>query len=142
MVAQEHTGEYKEYISFSKSIDNEKFGAVAVFYAHSGTIKRKWLTKDGEKEADISPLLMAEFGSGHMASDAAGLPNAEIAKSLGMGQGTFPDQTHAFEPEWYWMDLDEQWHSSSGETPTMPMFNAAIAIENEVFAIAKEVFGS
>lgn len=144
LFAENNSGEYGHYITFGKKVDDTRYGAVALMYGTSGTITRQWLLSDGSiAQADISPILMAEFGSGHFASDAANLPNAKIANELGMGQGTFPGQTHAFDPEgWYWMDLSGEWHTSMGEHATMPMFKAAMEMETQIFQIAREVFGT
>lgn len=142
LVGTANTGEYGDLITFSKTVDPTKYGAIAIMFATSGTIKRQWLSHGDVKEADVSPLLMAEFGSGWKASDSASLPNVATATALGMGQGTFPGQTHAFDkPGWSWMDLDGKWHSSSGEEPTMPMFRAAMSMEADLIDTAREVFG-
>lgn len=133
-------GEYGSYITFSRNVEQTKDGISGVMYATSGTIRRRWQTNSGIKEADISPLLMAEFGSGNEAVDAIGAPTAQKALELGMGQGTFPDQTHAFEPYWSWKDLDGVWHESSGEMPTMPLFRAYLSMEADLIRIAQEVF--
>ena len=142
-VAQLYTGEYGNLITFSKEIEATRNGATGIMLATSGTITRQWMTQGRIKSADIIPLLMVEFGSGWKASDASGKPNAGTAKALGYGQGTFPGQTHAFDPGgWYWQDLDGEWHSSEGEEPEMPVFHASMAMEMELFDIAQEVFGS
>ena len=142
-VASMNTGDYTNYIEFSKEVNPEKYGATAIMKASSENIVRRWLTKEGVMEAEVSPILMAEFGSGNYASNAgSGQPNASLAMQLGMGQGTFPGQTHAFDEEWHWLDLSGEWHSSSGEIPTMPVFKAFLEMENDVKMVAKEVFNS
>jgi hypothetical protein len=86
---------------------------------------------------------MAEFGSGWEASDASGQPNAEAARRLGMGQGSFPGQTHAFDKDgWWYKDLDGEWHNTTGITPSMPMWNALIAMENDIVNVARQVYQS
>lgn len=142
-VAVANSGEYSGLITFSTEVESGPKGATGLMLATSGTIKRRWLSNGQIREADVSPLLMAEFGSGWKASDASAKPNALKAIELGMGQGTFPNQTHAFdEGGWYWQDLDGEWQHSEGEEPTMPMFKAALAMEQSIFDVAKEVFGT
>lgn len=134
--AAQNTGSYGKYITFSVETTPEQNGVKAVMVAtNTGIIRSEWRTKDGVKSADVSPLLMAEFGSGLKA-------NNPKAGELGMGTGTFPGQTHAEDPEgWWWMDLDGKWHHSSGVAPTMPMFKAAQEMERNLMKIAREVFG-
>ena len=150
-VASQNTGQYGNVITFSKDVMDTKTGAIGKVVGESGSLWKIWRLSDGtSRAAEITPILMAEFGSGSRASDAAGLPNAQIAKQLGMGQGTFfpsgkyspsaPDRNHAFDGEWYWMDFDGVWHSSSGEQPTMPMFKAVMEMRAQIKKIAKDVF--
>lgn len=125
--------EYGKFISFTKTFVSSPYGCQAIMLAtNTGIIVSEWKTKDGVKTADVSPLLMAEFGSG---------PQAQNPKNvIGVGRGTFPEQTHAFESGWYYMDLQDQWHYSTGVTPSMPMFNAIVEMESQIVLIAKEVF--
>ena len=141
-VAVRNSGQYGQYITYSKDIKDSNTGAIAVMDGKSGELIRMWIGEDGlVTSAAVMPILMAEFGSGHRASDAAGLPNAQTAKQVGAGQGTFPGQTHAFDPDgWYWMDLQGEWHHSKGEEPTMPMFKAVLGMKVQIKRIAKEVF--
>ena len=93
-----------------------------------------WVTKNGLQQAEISPLLMAEFGSGWNSQNPLGI--------AGVGQGTYPGQTHALDkPGWNWQDADGKWHFSEGVTPQMPMYSACIEMENNFKRIAREVFG-
>ena len=153
-VARVHVGGYGQYITFGKEIEPQKYGARCIMYGTSGTITRRWMLKDNSvREADISPLLMAEFGSGQLSSSAAGSGNSDIAKNLGMVRGSFwndgtyrpdkPARKHAFDPNgWNWLGLDGEWHNSIGEQPTMPMFNALVEMETQIIKTAKEVFAS
>ena len=106
---------------------------------NTGIIKSQWLQKDGSvSEADVSPILMAEFGSGLRANNAKG-------KQMDppMGTGTFPDQTHAEDPNgWWYKDLNEVWHHSYGVTPTMPVWKAYMEMYDLIESTAKEVFGT
>ena len=140
-VAVRNRGEYDQYITFEKEIKDSNVGAIAVMSGKSGELIRMWIGDDGlVTSAAVMPILMAEFGSGWKASDAAGLPNTDKAKLVGAGQGTFPGQTHAFDKEgWYWKDLQGKWHHSTGEEPTMPMFKAALGMKVQIKRIAREV---
>ena len=133
--SKNNVGNFGRYITFSKELEPNKYGCKAIVLAtQTGTIVSKWQTKDGIKSADVSPLLMAEFGYGHRAENPMNVP--------GVGQGTFPDQTHAFDEDgWYWRDLDGELHHSKGVTPSMPMYKAFVEMELSAIRIAREVFG-
>jgi hypothetical protein len=141
-VAEQNLGEYGPYITFTLDVNQDKYGAKAVMSGVSQSVFRFWLGADGmTRAAEINPLLMAEFGSGWEASDAAGKPNASRAVAQGMGQGTFPGQIHAKDPDgWWYKDLQGEWHHTYGEEPTMPMFMALLEMVSRVNEIAEEVF--
>ncbi len=134
-VAKSNTGNFGHYIVFSMRIEPNNDSCTAIIVAtETGQITSQWQTSDGIKSVDVSPLLMAEFGSGWKAQ-----PHFGDARG---GQGTFPDQTHAFDREgWYWRDLDGELHHSYGITPTMPMYKAYSYMEQNIISKAKEVFG-
>lgn len=134
-VAKNNVGNFGKYITFTKELEQNQNGCKAIMLAtNTGIIHSEWQTKDGVKSADVSPLLMVEFGSGLRAKNPMNVPN--------VGTGTFPGQTHATDPSgWWWMDLDGEWHHSYGFTPTMPMHEADMAIIRDVVKIAREVFG-
>ena len=121
-------GVYGRYLRFYRETSgNPSLGYRTVLIAtQTGLIHREWLTKDGTKEVDVSPLLMAEFGSGQYA--VAG------------HRGTFPEQTHAFDDTWYWQDLDHVWHASHGTVPSRPVYHAWLEMANAISITAKEVF--
>lgn len=138
LVGEDNLGEYGKYITFTVKTNAERYGAKAVMAAtNTGIIKSQWLQKDGSvSEADVSPVLMAEFGAGLKANNLR-------AAEFNMGTGTFPDQTHAEDPEgWWYQDLEEQWHHSYGVTPTMPVGRAFTEILDQISTVAKEVFGA
>ena len=89
-----------------------------------------------KKTAVLSPILLAEFGS---ASYAEVLFDVE-----GVGQGTFPGQTHAFEDSWWYKEWDEngkgEWKRGFGVTPTHPMYHAEMKMYEQVYNIARKVF--
>ena len=134
-VGKQNVGGFGKYITFSMKTDPYKDGCKAIMLAsENGKIISSWQTKDGIKTAEISPLLMAEFGSGWGAENPM--------KVEGFGQGTFPNQTHAFDAEgWYWIDLEGNLNHSYGITAKMPMHKARNTIIEKVTTIAKEVFG-
>lgn len=85
----------------------------------------------------VNMLLLVEFGAG-IRYNHTGNPKAP---EFGMGVGTFPDQKWAFnEDGWWYLGDDDEWHHSYGVKATMPMYNASVAIRQQVAAIAKEVF--
>lgn len=128
--------EMAQYVTFSTSLEPTRHGAKAVMIATSGIIKSEWRTADGTKSSDVSPMLMVEFGSGLRA-------NNEHGGKHGMGQGTFPGQTHAFDQEgWWYQSLDGEWHHSYGISPAMPMYHASMEMRENIMRIANEVFES
>lgn len=133
-VGRSNVGGFGKYITFLIKTEPEKDGCTALLLAtETGKIISKWQTEDGLKTATVSPLLMAEFGSGWGAENPMKIP--------GVGQGTFPDQTHAFDKEgWYWMDENDEWHYSRGITAKMPMYKASQEIQTIAKRKAKEVF--
>lgn len=137
LVGEQNLGEYEKFIMFSVETNPQRYGAKTILYAtNTGIIKSQWMTKDGIKEADVSPILMAEFGSGLRANNAH-------ASKFGMGTGTFPGQTHAEDPEgWWYQTLDGVWHHSKGVTPSMPMYKAQMEIYDQIASVALEVFGT
>ena len=66
MVAEQNTGKFGSYIAFKAEVDPEKYGCKAVMVAtNTGLIKSEWrINSFGDtRTADVSPILMAEFGS-------------------------------------------------------------------------------
>lgn len=130
--AKLNCGDYGNVITFSKQLTVDAgYGANGKLIAVGTPISR---LRGGEViEAD--PLLLAEFGSGW---------NAKVLDKVeGVGQGTFPGQTHAFDPRgWWYVDEDGESHHSYGEAPTFPMHSASIAMILEINRVAKEVFGN
>ena len=138
--AERNTGEYAGFITFKRKISPEENGCDGVLIATDGQkLIREWRTKDGVRSVEVSPILMAEFGSGWLASV---LSSGDYrSNELGVGQGTFPGQTHAFDSGgWWWTDLNGEKHHSYGEAPTYPMQAAMFAMLFEIDAIGKRVF--
>ena len=144
IAAKANSGKYAGKILFTKEFPETKTGLLIAIDGEK--IISEWI-RDGEiATAEVSPLLMAEFGSGWFAEVL--FPNVEGL----VGQGTFPGQTHAFdEGGWYWRDFDQEEYDatgniktkvnwSKGEQPTHPMHNASVAMLSEIDKLAKEVF--
>lgn len=85
-------------------------------------------------------ILFFEFGSGIKYNSGNKHPKES---EFGYGVGTYPDQTHAFDPNgWWYLGEDGEYHHSYGVKATMPMYKAGMEIRNQVRKIAKEVFRS
>lgn len=91
-----------------------------------------------EKGRVFYPHLAWEFGAGIYYNNGNHNPKAG---ELGFGVGTFPNQTHAFDQEWWYKGDDGQLHLSKGTEATMPMYTAAIEMYDQVQRIAREIFG-
>lgn len=135
-----NSGAYKGMIVFQKEIRDAEDGVEGVLVATDGQkIIREWKYKGGIKQAEVSPLLMASFGSGWLAHVMS--TGDYRSNEMGVGQGTFPGQTHAFDKDgWWWETPDGEKHHSIGEAPTYPVHSALFTMMFEVDRIAKEVF--
>lgn len=135
-VAEQNTGGYGKYIKFSKNVKG-RYSVVGFLIAEdSSKIIAEWDYKGDKKTAELSPLLLSEFGSATM---------AEVLFDIaGVGQGTFPGQTHAFESRWWYKEWTEdgtgEWKLGHGVQPTHPMHEADMAMLQKVEEIAREVF--
>lgn len=142
-VARGNSKEYGAFIVFSKYVSlYGKDDHVAIMYAQKTTdLVRKWW-KNGELvSVEIDPLLMEEFGSGFKAYVPKDLKYADSNLLSNVGQGTFPGQTHADDPDgWSWTDENGVYHHSFGEGPGQPMYNAREAMYQQIYRIAREVF--
>lgn len=134
--AVENVGKYGTLIIFEEQIGVRQTatGAKCCIKAKDAMkIISEWMYKGEVKTAEVSPLLMAEFGSGHYALDDANVP--------GVGQGTFPGQKHAFDPQgWWWVDPQGQKHHSKGQVPTLPMHKAIVEMREQIVEVARRVF--
>lgn len=134
-ITQVHIGSsgFGKYIRLSSEITPEKAGCKAIFFMEdSQKIISQWQNQEGIQSKEISPALMLEFGAGLPAQNPANIP--------GVGTGTYG--THGNEPGWWYMDLQGEWHYSSGVSPKMPMYNAGKELRDKVLKIAKEVFNT
>ena len=148
-VAQMHEGDFTGYIVYSK---RRKGNSIKIFAKDSQAIVNTWYINSKSTEVrqmTISPLLMAEFGSGFDA-DPRGI--------TGVGQGTNSPYGHAFDSDgWYWYQDSPETRSgaqfvkekngrwkfhSKGTPPSRPLMNAVLDLINEVETIAYQIFGS
>ena len=97
-----------------------------------GDIYRAQITMDG-KDA-----LFIEFGSGIYYNPQ----DTPHAGKYGMGIGTYPGQTHAFQNGWWYYDEYGQSKYSHGTQATMPMYHASESIQNEAILRALQIFRS
>lgn len=88
-------------------------------------------------KASGETVLLLEFGAG--VSHGYGHP---MAGQFGMGPGTYPGQTHAFDPNGWWFKQGENSIHTYGNAPGMPMYNAEKDISKEIEQVAREVFQS
>lgn len=132
--AYAHSGQYGNSTIFESKDGGE--GVTFLVGRDKNLILKEWFTdKKGKhkRSYEISPLLMAEFGSGWLA--------VVLYDIAGVGQGTMPGQKHATDPNgWVWYDADGVKHRSIGEPPSFPMHNAIMAILSEADRIAREVY--
>ena len=132
---------FGQYIIFEK-IDSDETSTIIA--RETQQILSEWLRYGERMQAYVSPLLMAEFGSGNYAvswEDSQGTPHSTLSDGTQIGRGSFPNQTHAFESVWWYLDVNGNWHSATGSKPTRPMHNAAIEIITQIQQTAREVFG-
>lgn len=150
-VASVNGGDFSSYIVYSKKVESGTM--VKMIARDREEITNSWYASSTSKELrqeTISPLLMAEFGSGHYAISAEG-----EASGLG-GQGTLNKYGHAFDSNgWYWWSDDAtsmdgeplnekngRWRfHSRGTHPSQPLHKAVMACIEQVEGIAREVFG-
>lgn len=86
------------------------------------------------------PHLGWEFGTGNRFNSMTS-PNPK-AGELGMGPGTFPEQTHVPNPGfWYYRDENGDAVRSYGTQATMPMHTAVVEMIKSIETVAKEVYG-
>lgn len=148
-VASMNGGDYGRFIVYTKKMPN---GTTIIVTGNSKLVKREWYASSTSKTVRrevISPLLMAEFGSGYYAiSD-------DNAPGLG-GQGTLNMYGHAFDEDgWYWYadstsDSEATVVSTSqkgrikfhsmGVHPSRPLHKAVMACIQQVQEVAIEVF--
>ena len=93
-------------------------------------------------EAEIQMIghdaLFIEFGAGIYYNPA----DPPHAAEYGMGVGTYPGQTHAFQNGWWYKDIDGSVHYTHGTQATSPMLKASDNYRNNAIKMALAVFRS
>lgn len=137
--AQANTGKYAGYIKFETRVEQTDGGFIGLLIASDASkIISTWRRGKEIIEAEVSPLLMAEFGSGHFA-DVKDIWS-DLAGYVGQGTFTYPDQTrnHAFDDAgWKWCDLQGNWHKSMGESPLYPLYSSWVEMKNAIDAVVE-----
>jgi len=80
--------------------------------------------------------VIIEFGAG--VTRGYGHPQAD---EFGFGPGTFPGQTHAMDPNGWYLPKSKGGGHTDGNPPSRAMYNAANTLRRELANIAREVFG-
>lgn len=113
--------------------DSSKAHSVYYNIQSNGAVTDMYIYLTGED------ILFIEFGAGIYYNNGAAHPKAS---ELGFGVGTYPGQTHAINPGYWWYkdDTDDTLHFSRGTEATMPMYSAMLTIKDNVLNIAQEVF--
>lgn len=148
-VAKANGGIFGGYIVYSKDFEEKgEIKTVKMMASDSTSITNTWYPSSKSielREETISPLLMAEFGSGQYAINF---------EDLG-GRGTLNKYGHASSNGWGWWTDDPSGRdgdikqvkngrflmTSGGTPPSQPLHKAVMACIQQVDGIAREVFG-
>ena len=88
--------------------------------------------------ANGESVLFVEFGAG--ATLGYGHPEND---KFGLGPGTYPsDKGHWDDPKGWWIPKDQGGGHTYGNAPSMTMYRAEQELQQEILAIAQEVFGN
>ena len=129
------SGALGAYVVFAKELNgtsSQKGECAMLMYGRDITS----IIGEDENAAEVSPILMVEYGSGMYAV------SEKLVEDILVGRGTFPGQTHAFDPDgwWYKSTKDGQWHHSYGIKPSYPMQKAYDKMQTQVDKIARSTF--
>lgn len=117
-------------ITLTTDINPSKMGCKAIMRM----VGKETYTNDGRI---FHTALAIEFGAGIYYNKS----NSIIAGKFGMGIGSFPGQTHAYQDGWWYLDDKGELQYSHGVQASMPMYKASVEMQQKVDAIVKEVFG-
>lgn len=138
-VASSMGNELSDYVLFSKEIQNvDETGCTEIMFGRDIAT----VFGDGKDVAQISPILMMEYGSGAYADPqyAWGI-GIEGGDTVVVGRGTFPGQKHAFDPNgWWYRDKNGIPHHSYGEHPSYPMQLAFDTMQSQVDRTIRRIF--
>ena len=113
--------------------DADKYHDTQIKIHSYGDYSEATLTVSGQD------VLFIEFGSGIHYNPS----DPEHAGQFGYGVGTYPGQTHAFDPKgWWYRDETGAPRHSYGQQATAPMLQASHEIIANIRKIAREVYGS
>lgn len=104
-----------------------------VWYEPQTNMMRGTIIVEGED------ILFIEFGAGIRLNEGKEHPKAA---EMGYGVGTYPGQTHAFDPNGWYYRKDGKLYHSFGTEASMPLYKAVFEICEQAEKIAKEVFNS
>jgi len=82
-------------------------------------------------------LLFIEFGAGIRFNNGNTHP---FAKDYGYGVGTYPGQTHAYDPNGWYYRVGGNLHHSYGTEATMPVYKAYMTMQEKATEIAQRIF--
>ena len=123
--------EYGNMVTLKVNIEPSKIGCKAMIIGTGRTIT-------DQKGRSFNLLYGIEFGSGITYNPT----DNPLASEFGMGIGSFPGQTHAFDKGgWAYLDKNGYWHHSYGIKATMPFYKAMREIRQNISKVEKEVFG-
>ena len=127
-------GQYGDMISFTKTIEGRTLTVVA---KDINTIARTWLYKGGYKTENVSPTMLAEYGSGNYFANEW---NNGVTRDTSIYESGNP-MPHANQDSWWWVEeKGEPRKYSSGEMPTMPMYTSYTTLIQEITQIALSIF--
>lgn len=146
-------GKYENYITFKKKVTKNEYGATALLIGIGKDKTEEWMdVHGGYTKVGVNGLIMEEFGSGRFADT---YDNSDYRQDIGMetGRGTWKENPHhpsdsfpynsmaQVYDEWWYIDMNGVRHETDGYRPSMPMLKAYIEMEEQIYTIAKEVFG-
>lgn len=118
----------------SHTASGSTIGSLRIETDTTGQITRMRVVVESEA------ILFLEFGAGITYNQGNENPKAD---ELGYGVGTYPNQTHAYDPDgWWYQDESGKWKHTYGTKAVMPMYKASQAMAENAVKIAKEVFKS
>lgn len=128
-ISYNNRGEFKDYIEVRRDLQNTKYNyqakAVVIVFNSAENIV-EWIRGGATVSAEVNSVLMAEYGSGQHSRNG--------------WRGTFPNQTHAFEDFWFWIDADGKQHSQEGVEPSRPIQRAYLEMWLSLYNVGRRCF--
>ena len=129
-LAEEGIRVIQRNVALATGADNKQV-STSYTISKNGSITEMTLTTSGED------LLFIEFGAGIRFNNGNIHP---YAKDFGYGVGTYPGQTHAYNPNGWYYRVGGNLHHSYGTEATMPVYKAYMTIQDKANEIAQRVF--